>query len=337
MRAHRVDTVVFDLWGQRGWQRVDVAGTSYHLVDIARLLPKPIPDTGADVALSLQLAPDPTNRHDRNAVKVMADNALLGYLPAELAAAYQPRIMALLDSGYAPQCAARIRAWPEGNWMIDHRGDSQRVATDRFQASIGLDLAEPHMLFPLNAPPTSAHVVLPIGRSVQVNGTDAHMATLRPWTRPEGEGWVHVTLHAITEQLARSTRRVVEARLDGDRVGQLTPKMSGEFIPAVEALEAVGLETGVRAVLKGNALKADVNLFTVRSGELSQEWLAEALSSGSPSAGTPSRSPQPVDEVHALQSEPSPPPAGWFVDPLDGSVLRWWDGAHWTDGTHPNG
>ncbi|WP_217995591.1 DUF2510 domain-containing protein [Sanguibacter suarezii] len=337
MRARASDTVVFELWGQRGWQRVDVAGTGYHLVDIARFLPKPIPDTGADVAVSVQLIPDPENRHDRNAVKVMAGNALLGHLPAELAAAYQPRIVALLKGGYAPQCGARIRAWPEGNWMIDHRGDSQRVATDRFQASIGLDLAEPHMLFPLNPPPTPAHVVLPIGRSVQVNGTDAHMATLRPWTRPEGEGWVHVTLHAITLQLARSTRRVVEVRLDGDRVGQLTPKMSGEFIPAVEALESVGLGTAVRAVLKGNALKADVNLFAVRSGELSQEWLAEALSSRSPAASTPSQSPELVDVLSALPSEPSAPPAGWYLDPFDGSVLRWWDGAHWTDGTHPNG
>jgi collagen type III alpha len=36
--------------------------------------------------------------------------------------------------------------------------------------------------------------------------------------------------------MARSAREVVEVRVDDARVGQLTPKMSGELLPAIRHL-----------------------------------------------------------------------------------------------------
>ena len=43
-------------------------------------------------------------------------------------------------------------------------------------------------------------------------------------------------------------------------------------------------------------------------------------------------------EVPTAPEEPAPPPlppAGWYDDPGNLTVLRWWDGSAWTDQTHP--
>src|SRR5665647_2149292 len=69
MAARRDSVVAFDVWGQRGWYSFDVAGESFHSKDIERLFPGKVPDEGATVEVEVQLVPEPTNRHDRNAVK----------------------------------------------------------------------------------------------------------------------------------------------------------------------------------------------------------------------------------------------------------------------------
>lgn len=32
---------------------------------------------------------------------------------------------------------------------------------------------------------------------------------------------------------------------------------------------------------------------------------------------------------------PAPPPPGWYPDPADRSLVRWWDGGRWTEHAHP--
>ena len=176
MSKRGTSALVFDLWGQRGWYRVNVAGEHFHMRDIKRLFTRGVPASGASIVTQVQLFPEPTNRHDRGAIKVMVGSAHVGYLPKEIARLYLPVVTELISAGYAPQCGAQVRAWH----------------SNELEASIRLDLAEPHMLVPLNGPPPSASVMLPIGRAVQVTGEDQHMGELGPWTRPVGEGWVHV-------------------------------------------------------------------------------------------------------------------------------------------------
>jgi len=52
-------------------------------------------------------------------------------------------------------------------------------------------------------------------------------------------------------------------------------------------------------------------------------------STSAPAAPAPS-TPTPPPPVTNL------PPAGWFADPQNPSQLRYWDGATWTEHTHPN-
>jgi len=39
-----------------------------------------------------------------------------------------------------------------------------------------------------------------------------------------GEGWAYATLQEIHEQLTRSTRELIEVRINGRRAGQMTPR-----------------------------------------------------------------------------------------------------------------
>ena len=328
MSKRGTSAVVFDLWGQRGSYRVNVAGEYYHMRDIKRLFTRGVPASGASIVTQVQLVPEPTNRHDRGAVKVMVGSAHIGYLPKEIARLYLPVVKALISTGYAPQCGAQVRAWH----------------SNELEASVRLDLSEPHLLVPLNAAPPGASVILPIGHAVQVTGEDQHMSTLGAWTRPAGEGWVHVSLHTITEGLARSTREIVEVRLEGERVGQLAPKMSGEYLPVIDLLERDSLQTIARAIVKGNRLKADVVLYAAKAGELDERWLQDsaraAAIGASASASASVAKSQGVPEIPARESiavvptAPKVPAAAWFPDP-SGAGLRWWNGTAWTEHTHP--
>ncbi len=63
---------------------------------------------------------------------------------------------------------------------------------------------------------------------------------------------MYATLHHVIEQLARSTRDIVEVRVNGEPVGKLTPKMSGDVLPAVRFLAAHGRVTAARLLVSGN-------------------------------------------------------------------------------------
>lgn len=215
-------TIAFDLWGQRGYPHADVAGESHHAQAIRELFGPDFKPHGSEIAESAVLTPEP-GPHDRNAVGVWIRGQLVGYLPREEAAKYSPILTRLTERGWAPQVGARV--WGAEWDDFDGRRGS-------FRGSVRLDLAEPHMIVPANVPPGEPHRLLPSGNAVQVTGEDKHLAELAPYLRPEGECWVHATLYEIVAATARSSRTLVEVRLDGVRVGQLSPKMSEELLLA---------------------------------------------------------------------------------------------------------
>ena len=256
--------IPFDLWGQRGYPHADVAGESHHAKAIRSLFGDDFKSDGTEITVVAQLVPDPKNRHDRNAVGVWVGGQLLGHLPRDEAVRYAPVLSGLVSNGWAPQVAARV--W--GTEWTDY--DDRRAS---FRGSVRLDLAEPHMLVPANLPPSGHHRLLPSGNAIQVTGEEKHLDALAPFLRPEGECWAYATLHETVEQLARSTREVVEVRLNGDRVGQLTPKMSGELLPALRHLAEQRAVSAARALVKGNRIKAEVVLYVARAHELPASWL----------------------------------------------------------------
>lgn len=244
--------VPFELWGQRGWPGVDIVGESHFADAIREVFGPEFREDGGELAASAQLIPEPWNRHDASAVGVWVAGRQVGYLSRDDAARYSPVLSTLVDEGLAPQVGARV-------WAAMRYGDRPGVT-----GSVRIDLAEPHMVVPANRAPAAAHRMLPVGKATPVTGD---LVALVPWLRPEGECWVHVTLHEVADQR-------VEIRIDGVAVGRLGPEVGAEMLPAVRRL-AEGRELPVaRALVRGNRLKAEVVVDAARAHELPESWLA---------------------------------------------------------------
>ncbi|MEV6852013.1 HIRAN domain-containing protein [Actinoplanes sp. NPDC051411] len=254
--------VPFELWGQRGWPGTDIVGESHYVDAIRDVFGREFREDGCELTTSAQLVPEPWNRHDRNAVGVWVAGRQVGYLSRDDAARYAPALSNLVADGRKPQVAARV-------WAASGYGDRAGLT-----GSVRIDLAEPHLIVPANRAPGTAHRVLPAGNAIQVTGEENHLDALLPWLRPEGECWVHVTLHEIQEQLPRSTRELIEVRLDRAPIGRLSPKMSAELLPAVRHLAQAGHLTAARALVRGNRIKVAVVVHAARAHELPESWLA---------------------------------------------------------------
>jgi hypothetical protein len=320
----------FEVWGQRGSYNVDVVGESFHQRQIRGLLPKHLGPDGVEVLVPVGLVHNPRNRHDSNAVEVQASTGLVGYLSHEDAARYAPVLAGLRHDGLTAMTTARV-------WGQDRK--HQGTGRKELFASVRLDLREPHLLIPANKPPAGLYQILPLGSAIRVTGEEGHMAAISPYLNVAGECWVHATVHETTEAGARSTKTLAEVRIDGNTVGRLTPKLSADMLPTVQFLGGRGETTCVCAIVKGNSLKADVVLYSMRANELPAGWFA--------ALGTPVVAPEGLERESVIQDAallrpaddemaPLPlPPADWYDDPHHVARLRYWDGAQWTEHTAP--
>ena len=263
--------VPFDLWGQRGWPQTEVSGESFYADSFRALVGRRLRTEGEELYIDVELVREPHNPHDRNAIAVIARGHPVGHIPREIATIYASTFDEFASRGLVPRVAARIWVGERGDWETTSDGGS-RMTAPRVVARVSVDLPDLHMLTPRNAPPAVAHRELPAGRTVQISGEDMFMDALCPYLCDEGECWVYTTLEEAEGMTARS-KPVTAVLLDGRRVGQLTPKMSEEFLPAIRYLAERNQLTVGRAIVKGNHLKADVTLYAARTGELPSSWL----------------------------------------------------------------
>ncbi|MFF0318934.1 HIRAN domain-containing protein [Micromonospora sp. NPDC005252] len=318
----------FDLWGQRGWRGQEVAGESNYSKEIRGLFGRSFDPDGTEITAAAHLIPEPTNKYDPNAVKVVCSGNCVGYLPKEDAARYAPVLTQLINQGWTPQVQADVWGMERPDWDNPRRS--------RFVCSVRIDLAEPHMIVPTNMPPPELHAVLPTGRFVQVTGEEKHMTHLASLVSPAGESWVYVTLHEVVVQRARSTRTLVEVRINGEAAGTLSPAMSTETLPVLAHLGSMGLVVAARAVLKGNKVKADVAVNTCKASELSNAWLespptANGDKPAAEAVPTPAQpaalAPQWRFVTPPTWPPPPPgwvPPEGWRPDPSWPSAPEGW-------------
>jgi len=260
--------IPFRLWGDALWCGQEVVGASEHEATIRSLLPEPLPSRGADLDTAADLVPEPENRFDPYAVAVRVAEKVVGYLPQDDARHYQPVLADLVAQGFQPQAPCRVSAseWEAADW------DRSGLGVTEFHASVALALALPHMLVPLNLPPAGNYQSLPHGSATVVPMDHDGFELIAPYIRPEGECWVYATLHAVEPVTAKNSKLAVEVRLDGERVGQLGPSGSADFLPAIQYLADLRAETAARMIVRGNPLQSELVLYAARSSELPATW-----------------------------------------------------------------
>ncbi|WP_329063278.1 HIRAN domain-containing protein [Amycolatopsis sp. NBC_01480] len=202
------------------------------------------------------LTPEPENEWDHHAVRVdvLIDGKpfRVGYLPRELAAEYQPSLLALGERGFVGTCAARITGGGErfyGIYLHVSRPRDLRVA---------LGLAEPFV-----ARRTEGAVLLHNDWSCTVTQEHAHQDVLARYAPAPG-GEPRAVIASLCFCLIGSGKyrgqEAIEVRLDGARVGELTHAMSQRYGDRVRALTGQGLAVTCEAFTIRTARGVEVGL-----------------------------------------------------------------------------
>ncbi|WP_063047356.1 hypothetical protein [Nocardia pseudovaccinii] len=294
---------VYQLWtASRGWAAQEVVGIHAYIPNFIGMLGDDFDPRGTETSRLVELIPEPENPHDRNAVGVRFGNCTVGYLPRQDAIRYHRPLLELIELGYVPVAAGRIWAREYSDW--DEHGREQR----RLSTSFHLYVSSPEAIVPLNDPPAVAYTLLPEGSAVQVLKTADHADVLTCYHTDGGDRPVIVSLVAIEQSSARTTKRIVEVRIDEDRIGQLSPAMSEKFLPAVDHFTTRGWVTAARAVLTASAVSATVSLRAQKAFELGPDVLdgppTIVLPRGIPKRNHPmcgevSSRPAPMEEVQS--------------------------------------
>lgn len=101
----------WDLPGQDGTFRQEVVGASLHAEAFAPVLKDVTVDSnGIEIIEKATLVPEPRSKYDRLAVAVVIRGQVVGHLPGEVAAHYQPALLAATKAGRIPQVAALVWA-----------------------------------------------------------------------------------------------------------------------------------------------------------------------------------------------------------------------------------
>lgn len=253
--------------GKDTWHNFEIVGEAYREAQITAALGRPVKQNQeVEETYEALLVPEPDNPHDPNAISVRVRGQVVGYLSREAAAAYRPIVHRITASGLVTTTTARIWAVKRVSW--------DNSAPPRFFSNIRIYLPEPHEILPLNYQAQTNVAVLPWGGALQVTGEDEHFDHLFNYVPKGGAGLVILTMHQVTRTLKNGAQRnLVEVRLDGERVGQLTAVTSAHFLPSITHAGDFGKTLGVWAKIKGSGLAAELVVQGARAAELDDSWL----------------------------------------------------------------
>jgi Protein of unknown function (DUF2510)/HIRAN domain len=254
----------------------DLVGESFHEAAFKALSNeyghRSVPDYGIEITTAVAAVvpdPDPDNAYDSNAVAVWIDGRhLVGHLPRDVAAQFAP-CLERLDRGTYLQVPARVWIGQRSDW--DERSGAE---TRGLRGSVSVRLPEPDGVTSYNDLPVEPHAVLPWGRAAQVSGEEEHMDVLRTFTLGAEPRHVAATLHVIEEQRRNGDSvRVVEVRLDGQRVGIMSKVISEQIQDLVTYVASRDRTPVARAIVKGSDLRAEVVVHVARTSEVPHKWL----------------------------------------------------------------
>lgn len=138
--------------------------------------------------------------------------------------------------------------------------------------SVTVRLPDPDGIVPYNDLPEEPHTLLPWGRAVQLTGEELHMDVLRTLALGRAPRHVAATLHVIEEpRRTGDPARVLEVRLDGQRVGVMSKATSEQIHDLVTYVASSGRTPVARATIKGSDLRADVAVNVARTSDVPQK------------------------------------------------------------------
>lgn len=267
--------VAFDPWA-RPYNPVEVSGEQHRREAFSTLFhdhPLWYAEQGATLNGKAVLVPDPANPYaSGDAVAVYFRGVHVGYLPGGgTSAQWSGHLGQLYATGHVLQVPARV-------WSCAAGGG---YAGDQTAARVTLTMPnEPSDLYPANEIPGPSPFGIPAGRTIQVQKDEDHQEILRPWLAGgRTEVLVAARLRVTTEHRARSDRTVIQVELDGAPVGILSPTQTANLLPIVERAEALGKTPVARALVRGNALHAEIVLDAVKATDLDPATL-ELLNPG---------------------------------------------------------
>lgn len=191
-----------------------------------------VPEGAFEEAIPVQatLVPEPENRYDSSAVRVDVGGRTVGYLPREEAARYQPVLLGLDGLGW---CDGRVmggRKRPYGIFLC--LGPPERVVLGN--SADGVELLEPEWMTTVTGEEKHQHVLEQL--SGEKDGVFPPMvATLAVSEASKGK---------------YAGEPCVEVRIDGERVGELTRKMSERYLPMVQHVIARDATPGCEAFIR---------------------------------------------------------------------------------------
>lgn len=315
----------YRLWGQnRSWQNYELTIEKEFLPAIRSLYPRELPDHDGRLSPEVQLIPEPEGPRGPWAVSVRTAGRTIGYLHADDARNWAAVLRRIVASGFLPTTSSKI-------WVREY--DDWEGGLD-LHANVLIGIEDPALAIPVNDPPNAAYTLLPRSGIIQVTKEHEHFDALLKFVPEGGIGLLFVTLHENTAESSRAKPHV-EVRIDGERIGQLTPQMSQRFLPMIQHLESRELVTACWGEITGSAVAAKVRIDAIKANEASPEVL-----DGPPVTVAhllPAlRDPLAYDltamraRLAPLRPTPPPPPTAIPLEPPDGSVVRFMKGGHYT-------
>jgi hypothetical protein len=236
----------------------EVSGESHHLTEIRQLTQR-LGGEGEHLVRAM-LVPEPTNKYDANAIKVMVDKIHCGYIPKEDTSKLRP----LLELAAARKSflTANARLW-----------SGKSAWDDEWVASISLSIPwDISTVFPVNDLPTGA-VLCPRGGMLQVSEEAAHLKSINKVISEsyvEGNCGAYVTLVASLNDKGKDTVRVMN---QDEELGMLSPASAKKFAPVIRQI-STNSPFAAFATFKGNAVAAEITLDVRAPEKLSQADLS---------------------------------------------------------------
>ncbi len=238
----------------RGNFSQDVVGESFYTDNLKKVTR----NRSGEFFVTAMLVREPSNRFDRNAVRVDIYGLPVGHIPKEDARSFH----ALLDyaNSQGLSVTTKARVW----WDA---GDGY--------GSVGLDVGDPDFALVINLQNLAPNaVVWPSGRRIQVQKESENFEAVREvLDLAYGESGC-AALVEVRNSVNQKSKAIIEIARGSARLGELSPATGKKFMPVLERLQKDGSLLFMLCEIRGNALVAEITILAKSPEDLTREELA---------------------------------------------------------------